>query len=226
MAALIEAKQQFKRGLIQQILDAKRGIASHRRSDWTPTPVQAIFKKLRNKVAIDPNRYYREIGIRSHGKGIFHKEPLLGSQLGEKQVFWVEPGCLTLNIVFAWEQALAVTTESERGMIASHRFPMFRPDKHRVNAEYVLLYLLSTAGKHLLGLASPGGAGRNRTLNQTKLLKATIPLPPLEEQGRIVGVVNVIERETYQLQQQLSLLKKQQEGLIEKLLTGEVRVKV
>ena len=54
---------------------------------------------------------------RSHGKGIFYKEPVTGAALGNKSVFWIEPDCFIVNIVFAWEQAIGKTTQSEVGMI-------------------------------------------------------------------------------------------------------------
>ncbi len=78
--------------------------------------------------------------------------------MGDKRVFWVEPDCLVLNIVFAWEQAVARTTKSEAGKIASHRFPMFRPKKDKVDLDFVLYFLKSKWGNKLLELGSPGGA--------------------------------------------------------------------
>ena len=226
LGAMIDTKLRAKQGLVQHLLTGKWLHKGCPRTTWVPTPLHEVFDKVRKAVDVTPDKEYTEIGIRSHGNGVFHKEPVPGSKLGEKHVFWVEPGCLTLNIVFAWEQAVAVTSEAERGMIASHRFPMFRPDPRRVCPEYVLLYLLSWAGKHLLGLASPGGAGRNRTLSQTKFLKTIIPLPSIEEQQRIVAAVNAADREICQLRQQVALLREQKKGLLQKLLTGQVRVKV
>ncbi|WP_019488072.1 hypothetical protein [Kamptonema formosum] len=65
---------------------------------------------------------YKQIGIRSHGKGIFHKEAVTGRELGNKRVYWVHPNAFVVNIVFAWEQAVALTSSDENGFIASHRF--------------------------------------------------------------------------------------------------------
>ena len=48
-----------------------------------------------------------EIGVRSFGRGIFHKEPIDGTALGNKRVFRIEPGDLVLSNVFAWEGAVA-----------------------------------------------------------------------------------------------------------------------
>ena len=132
---------------------------------------------------------YREIGIRSHGKGLFHKQPVMGHELGSKRVFWLESGDFVLNIVFAWEGAVGRVTDAERGMIGSHRFPTFRCDEARLDVNFLVTYFKTPAGIELLSRVSPGGAGRNRTLSRGSLLEQSIPLPPLPEQRRIVGEI-------------------------------------
>lgn len=153
-------------------------------------PIGDLVDRIARPVEVDPVTLYEQIGVRSHGKGLFYKEPVTGETLGEKRVFWVEPDCFVVNIVFAWEQAIGKTTEADRGKIASHRFPMFRPKEGKVSLDY-LTYLFKTEyGKYLLGLASPGGAGRNKTLGQSEFLKIAIPCPPLPEQKRIAEVLS------------------------------------
>ena len=51
-------------------------------------------------------------------------------------------------------------------------------------------------------------------------------LPSLEEQKRIEAVLTACDREIDLLQKQLDALKEQKRGLMQKLLTGEVRVKI
>ena len=41
---------------------------------WKPTAVSTLLDKQSVPVAVDLAQTYRQIGIRSHGKGIFHKE--------------------------------------------------------------------------------------------------------------------------------------------------------
>lgn len=222
--SIIEAKDRRRQGLVHQLLTGQRRFPEFRGQKRTSTRLGAVLTKISNGVEVDPLKIYQEIGIRSHGKGVFHKDPVQGTSLGEKRVFEVVPGCLTLNIVFAWERALAVTTENEVGMIASHRFPMFRPDPDRVSIEFVLHYMLSDVGHNVLKLASPGGAGRNRTISQEQFLKTKIPLPSLAEQHRIVECINSADLELRSFKRYLDALRKQKRGLMQKLLTGEVRV--
>jgi restriction endonuclease S subunit len=221
---LIAAKQRLKQGLMQKLLSGRLRFPKFRNHERPLTPLNEVLTKVAKSVEVDPEMTYREIGIRSHGKGIFHKEPIKGKSLGEKRVYEVVPGCLVLNIVFAWERALAVTTENEAGMIASHRFPMFQPASDRVAIEFVQHYMLSDVGHNVLKLASPGGAGRNRTISQEQFLKTKIALPPLGEQNRIVEFIKAADLELRSSRLFLDGLKKQKRGLMQRLLTGQVRV--
>ena len=51
-------------------------------------------------------------------------------------------------------------------------------------------------------------------------------LPTLEEQKRIAAVLDTLDREISLLRSELKALKQQKKGLMQKLLTGEIRVKV
>jgi type I restriction enzyme S subunit len=52
-----------------------------------------------------------------------------------------------------------------------------------------------------------------------------VPNPTKEEQHAIVGVLQVADNEINHLENKLKALEKQKRGLMQKLLTGEVRVK-
>ncbi|RLB89323.1 MAG: restriction endonuclease subunit S, partial [Deltaproteobacteria bacterium] len=51
-------------------------------------------------------------------------------------------------------------------------------------------------------------------------------LPELEEQSRIAAILSICDREIELLKKRQEKLKEQKKGLMQKLLTGEVRVKV
>ncbi len=186
--------------------------------DWKLVQLDKVLKKVRKSFIPEPSKTYQEIGIRSHGKGIFYKEQTNGKKIGNKTVFWIQPDCFILNIVFAWEHAVAKTTKKEHGMIASHRFPMFEPAKDKLDLDYLLYFFKTGRGKHLLGLASPGGAGRNKTLGQDDFLKLQIPLPSIEEQQHIASCISYAEKEIEILMQMEDQLRKQKKGLIQRLL--------
>lgn len=162
-----------------------------------------IMRLARRPVRVDPAGTYEEIGIRSFGKGIFHKEPVLGSELGNKRVFEIHPGDLVFNNVFAWEGAVAVAGVSEKGKIGSHRFMTYVVDPSEADVEYLRLFFLSERGLSLLLEASPGSAGRNRTLAINRLQDVRIPLPDAREQRRAALRVSDMVTQLEAIEEQL-----------------------
>lgn len=129
-----------------------------------------------------------------------------------------------MNIVFAWEQAIGKTTENEIGMIGSHRFPMFRPIDNRVYIDYLISYLLTKRGTDILEFASPGGAGRNRTLGQDRFLNSKIILPTIDEQKKIAEILATQDKVIALKEKLLQEKKTQKKYLMQQLLTGKKRL--
>ena len=183
-------------------------------ADWDVYMLGDCLSRVERPVEVKPNELYTQIGIRSHGKGLFYKEPVTGAALGNKAVFWIEPDCFIVNIVFAWEQAIGKTTQSEVGMIGSHRFPMYRPVNDRVDVDYLISYFLTKRGIDILEAASPGGAGRNKTLGQDRFLKSKITLPPIEEQRKIAAILTTQDRVIELKEERLAEKKRQKKYLM------------
>lgn len=58
-------------------------------ADWLP--MGQVAPLTRRPVNIELTREYPELGIRSFGKGTFHKAPITGAMLGSKKIFHIEP---------------------------------------------------------------------------------------------------------------------------------------
>lgn len=159
---------------------------------WPRALMGEIAPLVRRPIEPDAATTYREIGIRSFGKGVFHKPPTTGLEIGSKRVFAIEPGDLLFNIVFAWEGAVAVASDGERGMIGSHRFLTCVVDPRMADARFLNYWFSRGEGRDRLLWASPGGAGRNRTLGIEKLAAIEVPLPPIDEQRRIVARIDAL----------------------------------
>lgn len=192
---------------------------------WSSYKIEEVFDRVGVAVNLDDTQTYREIGIRSHGKGIFYKNETTVSEIGNKRVFWVEPNCFVVNIVFAWERAVAKTTDKEKGMIASHRFPMYKPKKDMLDLDYITDYFITKRGQNVLVLASPGGAGRNKTLGQKEFAKSVIKIPSLPEQQKIADFLSTIDTIIEKQQATVSAWEERKKGVMQKLFSQEVRFK-
>lgn len=99
---------------------------------------------------------------------------------------------------------------------------IFRADLKKTTIPFIVHYLNSpTSLRKAQVLAS--GSTRQR-ISRTTLGKIEIKLPPIEEQNKISSYLTTIQRKSYILNNHLEVLKKQKLGLMQKLLTGKIRV--
>jgi type I restriction enzyme, S subunit len=195
---------------------------------WKLRKLRRVITQVKRPVAVDPDAEYREIGIRSWGKGLFHKDPVRGELLEDKSVFRIEPDDFVLNIVFAWEGAVGIATANERGMVASHRFPTFRCVSD-VDLNYFLMVLQTDQGRGVMEINSPGAAGRNRTIRLGQFLEEEIPIAPLPEQRAIASSYRSDERRirafASKVREAVDRLKEYRAALISAAVTGKIDVR-
>lgn len=189
-------------------------------ADWQP--LKQVANLVRRKIDMKPDEKYEEMGIRSFGKGTFKKPVLTGEQVGGKHIYRIHEGDLVFNNVFAWEGAIAVAQPEDHGRVGSHRFITYSPHKGKATAEFLCHHFLSEQGLEAIGAASPGSAGRNRTLGLAKLDTIKVPAPQYQEQVRFEALAKhrrQIQRESTAIDSELKTL---QSAIIAKAFRGEL----
>jgi type I restriction enzyme S subunit len=161
-------------------------------------PLTKVASLVRRAVKTTPKGGYEEMGIRSFGKGTFQKPVLTGEQIGKKRIYEIHEGDLVFNNVFAWEKAIAVAKPEDHGRVGSHRFITYVPYEGEATSEFLCHHFLGERGIEDIRAASPGSAGRNRTLGLKKLDMILVPVPPYEDQLRFSEIAD--RRQTVQLE--------------------------
>jgi restriction endonuclease S subunit len=156
------------------------------RAKWKP--IEDVASLVRRAVKTKPDGRYEEMGIRSFGKGTFKKPVLTGKQVGNKRIYTIYEGDLVFNNVFAWEKAIAVAKAEDHARVGSHRFITYVPHKGHATSEFLCHHFLGERGIEAIRAASPGSAGRNRTLGLKKLEKILVPVPGYIEQKKFAEI--------------------------------------
>jgi type I restriction enzyme S subunit len=157
--------------------------AFQRAIDGAPLrPMSEVAPLVRRPVEIDLEGTYPELGVRSFGRGTFHKPDLIGAELSWQKPFLVQEGDLVFSNIKAWEGAFAVAGPDDHGRVGSHRYLTCVPVDGLATAEFIWFYLQTHEGISKVQTASPGSADRNRTLGQSALEAITVPTPPIERQ--------------------------------------------
>jgi type I restriction enzyme S subunit len=118
---LIDQLQLRKKGLMQELLSGKKRLAGFT-AEWSEEPL-GKFIKYAPRPKEKPKNHYLALGLRSHGKGIFHKNNFDPDSIAMDTLYEVRENDLVVNITFAWEHAIAIANSKDEGGLVSHRFP-------------------------------------------------------------------------------------------------------
>lgn len=192
---------------------------------WKLTPISALIKEADNRKVQKPSSGYTELGIRSHGKGFIVRENTSPNKNVMTHLFEVRTADISINISFAWEGAVALASAEHEGGLVSHRFPLFQANPHLADPNYLHHRFKLSDFTYRLELYSPGGAGRNRVLKKSDLLKSKIHVPSLSEQQKIVAFLSAVDEKLASLKAQLSGWHDYKRGMMQAFFSKNLRFK-
>jgi len=126
------------------------------------------------------------MGVKWWGEGAYERQTIDGSQTAAKTLSLVREGDLIINKIWVRHGSTAIASRAVDGCAASGEFPTFELDRSRVEPRW-LHWLTKTRGFwQKCDALSQGTSGKNR-IKPTLFLTIEVPLPPLQEQRRIVA---------------------------------------
>lgn len=219
---LIAQKEFCKKALMQQLLSGKKRLKGFEEK-WGVKSLSDLLIYTPREVD-KPKVSFLALGLKSHGKGVFHKVDFDPKKIAMDKLYVVKENDLVINITFAWEQAVAIASKIDEGGLVSHRFPTYVFNEKSAISLYFKFFILGSKFKSMLDLISPGGAGRNRVMSKKDFLKLEIKIPSVQEQTAIANLLQCADEEIQLLKKKLQQLKEQKKGLMQMLLTGKKRL--
>lgn len=179
-----------KTRLVEAHLDAVERDAEHLLAlrfrdvitDAPPRPMAEMAPLVRRDVAIDPEKNYTELGVRSFYKGAFHRRTVPGSDFSWQDLYRVQTGDLIFSNIMAWEQAIAIAQPEDDGCVGNHRMLTCETNGELAVPGFLWYYFTTEEGFAKIYAASPGTAARNRTMTAPALMAIEVPTPPLAAQ--------------------------------------------
>jgi type I restriction enzyme, S subunit len=153
-------------------------------------PLREVLEVALDKVPVDASTEYPMSGVYSFGRGLMRREPLLGANTTYKCLHRLHADDFVFSQLKGWEGALARVSSSFDGWFLSPQFITFRAHTERLDIGYLELYCRQAAVWERLRGTARGMGARRDSVSPDQFLSLELPLPPLDEQRRIVARID------------------------------------
>ena len=214
---LIKGKIQLKKGLLQKLLSGEVRFAEFN-DIWKTIKLKDMINEYtdRNNKDLHEAVSVGKYGLRKRTE-IYLKD--LSQDISKNKVIMKD----TLSIGMGSTQIDIGILKTDNIYSVSPAYSTFRIVNVNV---YFLEQLLLMHNKKLSSLYMITGARQGKSINKQDFLNHVFSIPSKKEQQKIAEVLSLADDEINLLKNELEELKQQKKALMQKLLTGEVRVKV
>lgn len=218
---LITANSKRKQGLMQQLLTGKKRLRDLVGQEWTEKSFRELLTESR--IAGSTGANAKKITVKLYGKGVVEKrERLKGSQ--NTNYYVRKAGQFIYSKLDFLNGAFGIIPSELDGYESTLDLPAFDITAD-LDPQWLLYFVTQESFYTKYRNAAEGGR-KARRVQPDEFLRTKIKLPTTEEQRRIAIILETCDKEIELLNKQLNALKRQKRGLTQKLLTGQIRVKV
>lgn len=217
---LIEAKKKLKQGLMQQLLTGKRRFAEFEGQQWRTTALGQVFKER-----TEAGREDLPLLAVTANHGVIDRDDLVKrdtSSSDKSKYKRVVPGDIAYNTMRMWQGRSAL---SDKDGIVSPAYTVCIPqdgtDGRYAEHLFQLPEVIYEFRRYSQGLVDD-----TLNLKFPEFAKIKLAFPCETEQRRIADVLDAITKEISLHERRLEAVGRQKKGLMQKLLTGQLRVKV
>jgi type I restriction enzyme S subunit len=162
---------------------------------WPLVPLGEVLLPISRPEPLIATEQYRLLGAHWYAEGLYIKDIKTGSEIQANQLYRVEAGDFVYNRLFAWKGSFALAGKDVHGCYVSNEFPCFRLREERADGRYLHYYFSrESIWNEALGLSSGGTPTSRNRLKEDRLLAMAVPLPPIEEQRRVVQRIDLLTR--------------------------------
>ncbi len=223
---LLKARRKLKRGLMQQLLTGQRRFPEYRTRTWRQVAIGEVLQEINQPIELQPETKYRLVSIRRRSGGFFDRDVRSGADIGYPSLERLAAGDFVIARRQVLHGAMAIVPPEFDGAYVSNAYAILRPRDATVLHLPFFNYLSQQQSLyHMAFRCSYGVAIEKMFFRLDWFFRERLLIPPtVAEQQQIVSVFETADAEIDRLRQLLHALKEQKKGLMQKLLTGVVRV--
>jgi len=230
---VIEETKELKKGLMQELLTKGIGHSEFKDTILGKIPAKWDIKKLRdicNKVTDGTHDTPKEVNDGypfitakniTNGKLDFEDCGYVSEKDHKKIISRSKPekGDILFTHIGTIGQTVEVNVDFE---FSIKNVALFKPNNELIKSKYFKYSLQSNIVQGFIKRILQGGV--QQYLGLTTLRGFNIPVPPLEEQKKIASILSSVDAKLKKEEEYKAKLERLKKGLMQKLLTGEIRV--
>jgi type I restriction enzyme S subunit len=220
---LITQKELRKKWLMQQLLTGKKRLKGFE-GEWKFVRFKEIYSSIKQKSG---DTKYLVLSVTKDG--IVSQAEYFNKEIASEDTspyLVVRKGDMVMSGLNFWMGSIDVLSEYEVGMV-SPAYKVFEIHNPKISAEFMKRYVRSEIMLQcLLGSSVVGASIVRRNLDKETLEEWSFKMPPKEEQIAIAQVLQTADKEISLLKAKSEKLREQKKGLMQVLLTGNVRLKI
>ena len=234
---LIEAKKHRKKALMQQLLTGKRRLKPYAKpnrknsyrffnlpEDWACPQIKEIAQECSER-----NTEKDDLPVLACSKylGFVDSSEYFGKRVFSEDTSnykVIRQGQFGFPSNHIEEGSIGLLQKQDIGLV-SPIYIVFKCNENII-PEYLYAVFKTDTFRHIFKVSTNASVDRRGSLRWREFSLIYIPMPTREEQKAIADVLKTSDDEIFQIEAELQALEKQKRGLMQKLLTGEVRVKL
>ncbi len=225
--ALIAAKERRKKAFMQQLLSGNRRHPGSGAESWKPVQLSKLLMRVFRPIDWSPESRLSLVSLRRRCRGLFRRPSMLGSEYKTKDLHSLERGDFLISKRQVVHGAWALVTPKFAGCHVYKEYAILvNTAPGKLHMPFFAWLAQTPYLIHQARVSSTGVHIEKLIFDSDVFLRRTIQLPPtLEEQQAIATILDNAAEELTLLRRQRNALDLQKRGLMQRLLTGRIRVK-
>ncbi len=235
---IIEQTQRLKKGLMQKLLTkgiehatfkfeniGKRFLNVEIPKTWDMKKFMDIITVHDNYIELDDNIAYTRITVKRRHEGVVLRDIVKGKEILTKNQYQVRSGDFVVSRRQIIHNACGLIPKEFDGAVVSNEYSSFSGSKY-LDIDYFDWFSQTDLFKKTIIVTTHGVDIEKYVFLLDEWLKLKMPLPSISEQKKIVEILLNVENKLTKEQRYKSYLESLKKGVMQKLLTGQIRVKL
>jgi type I restriction enzyme, S subunit len=236
--AILKQFQKLKKGLIQKLVSEGIGHKKFRTVNlgkkflsvkipetWKIFEFEKILNAEKNKIELNDSKTYTRITVKRRHEGVVLRDKPLGKDILVKNQFKVRAGDFVISKRQIIWNACGIIPQEFHGAVVSNEYSNFSGTE-LLDIRYLDLFAQTRLFQQTIAVTTQGVDVEKYIFLDNEWLKLKMPIPEIDEQRKIISIIEKIQSKINITQEYKNNLDKLKKGLMQQLLTGKKRVNI